>query len=179
MDECSLQVSFSIPVQQQILFKLLTDSEDELMLEQAKLIVFVCNRLNKQQNLLQASNNVWGNEGSTGCLRRDIEAKLKELVGDSLWSKAESFTQIYLNQRHRKSLQQSNQQEFQAQRGQVQQQFQDYTQRMQTVPQMAQQSDDAIKRAICQLQFPAPHKTCFPFEPVPIVASSFSNRAEV
>ena len=178
-----LTSSSSFAVQQQILFKLLTDSEDELMLEQAKLIVFVCNRLNKQQNLLQATNNVWGNEGSTGCLRRDIEAKLKELVGNSLWSKAESFTQIYLNQRHRKSSQQSNQQEFvpiQAQQYQVPQQFQDYAQQhMQTVPQMAQQSDDAIKRAICQLQFPAPHKTCFPFEPVPIVAQSFSNRAEV
>ena len=151
------------------------------MLEQAKLIVFVCNRRNKQQNLVQASNTPLG----TSCLQREIETKLKELVGAALWSKAESFTQIYINQRQRARLQKSTQQQQQQfvqtqlapnRLGQLP--FQDNSQ---VVQQMTQQSDDAIKRVMFQMEFPpsTPLKNCHPFDPVPVAFHCFTNRAEV
>ena len=126
------------------------------------------------------------NGGENFDLRREIETRLKELVGDSLWTKAESFTQIYLNQRQNTNnmpmsiMQQQQQQFVQAQPqpnrlGQFP--FQDNST---VVRQMAQQSDEAIKRAIFQMQFnPTPIKSCHPLEPVPLAAQSFSNRAEV
>jgi RNase P subunit RPR2 len=96
-EESRLRMRFVLFVK--ILFKLLAQSEDELLLEQAKLTVFVCTRQRKQQ--LPQSHSHYFSEASlfqtpmNTSLRNEIKIKLCEQIGDSLWTKAEAYTRMY------------------------------------------------------------------------------------
>jgi hypothetical protein len=65
-----------------ILFKLLDESDDKLMHEQAKLVVFTFTRSNRKATLIH-----------------DIQKALKHLLAESIWKKAEKLTDFYLNKK--------------------------------------------------------------------------------
>ena len=66
-----------------ILFKFLKKSEDELLCEQAKLIVLTYTRGGRKSNIMG-----------------DIQEALRDLVGDSTWNKAAVYTKIFLQRRN-------------------------------------------------------------------------------
>jgi hypothetical protein len=65
-----------------ILFKLLDESDDELMHEQAKLVVFTFTRSNRKATLIH-----------------DIHKSLNNLLAQDIWEKAEKLTDFYLNEK--------------------------------------------------------------------------------
>lgn len=163
-EESRLRVRFALFVK--ILFKLLAESEDELLLEEAKLTVFVCTKQRKQHlpqghthhfseaSLFQASMNT--------SLRNEIKMKLCEQIGDSLWAKAEAYTRMYearkqaltsssTNKLDLKMMMQQQQQEQQKQRQQHQQQ-QQYQMPQHEQQQMMDQQSDAFRQALVRLQ---------------------------
>jgi hypothetical protein len=64
-----------------IMFHILEKSGDELMIEQAKLVVFNCRQL------------------SSDDMRQSVERHLKGLLGESIWNQAAGYTGCYLKRK--------------------------------------------------------------------------------
>jgi hypothetical protein len=78
--EQEIRVQFLLFVK--IIFRCLDKSGDELLREQAKLVVLNC-----------------GERGTTLSMRESIEVQLKDVVGDSIWDQAKDYTAFYLKRR--------------------------------------------------------------------------------
>jgi hypothetical protein len=152
------------------LFKLLAESDDELLLEQAKLTVFVCTRQRKQQ-LPQVHTRHFSEASMfqtpmNRSLRNELKIKLCEQIGDSLWTKAEAYTRMFEARKRWLTSSSSSSSADKLDVKMMQQQQQQQHLQQDQIPQQQQQQmmdqqSEAIRQALVQLQCQSHGQTSF------------------